>query len=101
MDEYFKAFHPGKTSSEVLEGWRVRRSGFQPMEAGEPNTVQVNVTRGMSKEDVAMAAAKLLGLPTPVAPASKTLQFTDCGSFEGDWKWAGGTVLPDGRLVCS
>merc|ERR1712176_920635 len=90
LEEYMGVFHPGKSVAEVFEGWRIRRSGFQPKQSDEPNTVQIDVTRNMDQDAVAKLAAELLGLPK--------IQTRKCGNFDGDWKWAGGTVLNDGKV---
>jgi len=63
LEEYCSAFHPGKTATEVFADWKLRRSGFQPKQLDEPNTVQIDVTWEMSKDHVARAAAELLGFP--------------------------------------
>jgi hypothetical protein len=60
FEQYINAFHPGNTVEQVLEGWKIRRSGFEPKQEGEPNTIQIDVTREMGKDDVARKAAALL-----------------------------------------
>ena len=60
LTQYINAFNPGRTVDQVLEVWKTRCSGFEPKQDGETNTFQVDVTRAMSKNDVAHKAAALL-----------------------------------------
>ena len=44
----------------MLEGSKIRRSGLEPIQESEANTIQINVTREMGKDDVARKASDLL-----------------------------------------
>jgi len=71
LEEYFGRFHPGKTVQQVLDGWKVRRAGFEPMATGEPNTFQIDVNRSMTPEMVRAEAEKQLGFSGPTETVPK------------------------------
>jgi len=61
LEQYFARFHPGKTIQQVLETWKIRRSGFQPKGTNEPSTFQIDVTREMTPQMVHAEAERQLG----------------------------------------
>jgi len=74
LEQYVGRFHPGKPVQEVLDGWKVRRAGFEPMGAQESNTFQISVDRATTPEMVHAEVTRQLGFVASAGRASKAGQ---------------------------
>mmetsp|Transcript_31403 Transcript_31403/g.85204 ORF Transcript_31403/g.85204 Transcript_31403/m.85204 type:complete len:524 (-) Transcript_31403:101-1672(-) len=88
LEQYLGRFHPGKPVQEVLDGWKVRRAGFEPMGIREVSAFQVDVDRAMTPEMVHAEAARLLGYATSAGGASKDGQLD-----QAVWYFATGSMM--------
>jgi len=69
LDEYMARFHPGKTVQQVLDNWKIRRSGFEAKGKSESKTFQIDIFREMTPAMVHAEAKRQLGFTESQAAA--------------------------------